>query len=122
MGIAFITAKAEKFQHTRDAAFEEQHASANLFSALPDTTNELFRCKGTADVIPEIGTVVLLYNTQAEIRVFDLNNHVGTVMSPDSATLKEKMDAAGKGAVAATVMEARPMSKIFIVHLQEALP
>src|SRR5580698_7356064 len=94
MGIAFINAKAQRFQHARDIAFEEEYTSANLFSALPDTTSEIFRCKAVPHVIPEIGTAVLLYRTRSEIKVFSLNNQIGTVMSPDRSVLMKKMDAA----------------------------
>ncbi len=122
MGIEFITKKSQKFGTVRDAAFEDEFMSTNLFSAVPDATSELFRCKAVPDAMPEVGTAVLLYSTGAGIKVFHLNNQVGTVMSPDAAALKKKMADAHTEVVAAIVAETRPVSNIFLVHPQSALP
>jgi hypothetical protein len=55
MGIAFISAKAERFQHQRDEAFENELGSPNLFSGLPEAVLQTYRFKATTDEIPAQG-------------------------------------------------------------------
>jgi|SRR5882672_2890370 len=117
MGIAFITAKAEAYKHRREAKYEEQIASKNLFSGLPDAVERTYRCKGTSDELPSMGKMVLLYFTGGQIKVLDLNEEVGRVMSPDASELKELLRKANTQILPAKVVEARQLSKVFLVQL-----
>src|SRR5207249_4134188 len=109
MGIAFITAKAERYKQRRDAAFEEQLASENLFSAQPENTQWSYRCKSDTEEIPAVGTAVLLYDSGEEIGVFHLNQQIGKVMTPDSTELRKCMRSAKTELLGAKVLEARPV-------------
>src|SRR5208282_3504304 len=112
MGIAFITAKAEKFRHQRDAAFGEQLASKNLLSGLPETVRSTYRCKSLVKELPDVGTPVLLYRAEGKIKVFHLNQHIGQMLSPDSSEVGEIMVRQKTEALAALVVEQRPVSGI----------
>jgi hypothetical protein len=117
MGIAFITAKAERFKHQRDAAFEDQLLSENLFSGLPEIVRSTYRCRCVVDELPEIGTPVLLYRSEGKINVFHLNKQIGVIMSPDSSEVGELMLRRKTEAFAAHVVEQRPISRVFLVLL-----
>ena len=73
MGIAFITAKAEKFQHERDAEFEKQFGSPNLFSGLPEEILQEYRFKAWTAEVPGIGTPVLIFRSEGLVRAFHMN-------------------------------------------------
>ena len=118
MGIAFIKAKAESYRHRRDAAFEEQLASENLFSGLPDAVEPTYRCKSTTDGVPAIGTMLLLHDANSAISVFLLNKQIGVVMASDSRELRALMRKAATEVFAGQVVETQPMSKTFLVRLQ----
>lgn len=118
MGIAFITAKAEKFKGRRDKAYEEQLESENLFSGIPEIVARTYRCKATAGELPVTGTMVLLYSSGETVLVLHLNQEVGTVMSPDMSEIKEVMERAHTDMLPARVVEVRPLSGIFCVQLQ----
>lgn len=120
MGIEFITAKAKKFRHQRDAAFEEQLASENLFSGLPDTVEPTYRCKSTVERVPDVGTMVLLHDANNAISVFHVNIQIGVVMASDSREVLALMRKAETEVFAAQVVEAQPMSKTFLVRLQSS--
>jgi predicted mannosyl-3-phosphoglycerate phosphatase (HAD superfamily) len=122
MGIAFIASKAEKFKHQRDAAFEEQMASENIFSDLPDTVQPTYRCKSVTDDLPEIGTPLLLYRSKGKVDVFYMNKKIGQMMSPDSSEVGEIMVRQKTAALAGRVVELRPISRIFLVQLQRPTP
>ena len=111
-------AKAKRFKHHRDAAFEEQIASENIFSKLPDAVQSTYRCKTVIDVLPEIGTPVLLYRSDAKIKVFYMNKQIGQMMSPDSSEVGKIMVRQKTEALAGHVVEQRPISGIFLVQLQ----
>ena len=97
MGIAFITAKAERFKSKREKEYEEQLASENLFSGLPDAIARTYRCKSTSDQLPAAGTMVLLYSSGSNILVLHLNQEIGTVMSPDASDVRALMKEAHTG-------------------------
>lgn len=117
MGIAFLTKKAEKFSQRKDKAFEDQIASGNLFSGLPETVKHLFRCKCTSGELPEVGTPVLLYETGGQIDVILKNKKIGTVMTPDADELKKMMAHAHTEVFPAVVVELQTLSNSFIVQL-----
>jgi hypothetical protein len=120
MGIAFISAKAKKFKHQRDAAFEQQMASENIFSNLAEVVQATYRCKAIVDDLPEIGTPVLLYRPKARVEVYFMNQQIGHVMSPDSSEVGKIMMQQKADALAAHVVERHPSSRIFLVQLQSA--
>jgi len=117
MGIAFITAKAKKFKHQRDAAFEDQIASPNLLSALPEQIATAFRCKLTGEQMPNIGTRVLVYGSGEQISVFEQNKEIGQVMSPDFSELRRLMEHSNTEALAGVVSEVHPMSGVFLIFV-----
>jgi hypothetical protein len=118
MGIAFITAKAERFKARREKEYEEQLASENLFSGLPDAITRTYRCKSTSDLLPATGTMVLLYCSGDSILVLCLNQEIGRVMSPDASDVWALMKEARTDMIPAQVREARPLSKVFSVQPQ----
>lgn len=120
MGIAFITAKAENFQHQKDEAFEEQFNAENLFSALPDSIKPTYRCMACVEDLPEVGAGVLLHHSGNEIVVLCLNRQIGTVMSPDAAELVGLMQGRHTQALAGQISEHRPLTGIFSVRLNSS--
>lgn len=118
MGIAFITAKAERFKAKQEKEYEEQLASENLFSGLPDAIARTYRCKSTSTQLPAAGTLVLLYTSGESILVLHLNQEIGTVMSPDASEVRTMMKEAHADMIPAQVVDARPLSKVFSVKLQ----
>jgi len=118
MGIAFITAKAEKFKARRDAAYDDQLATENLLSGLPDSVAQTYRCKSTTSDLPVTGTMVLLYISGNSILVLQLNQEIGAVMSPDASDVRALMKAAHTDMMPAQVVVVRPLSKGFSVQLQ----
>ena len=122
MGIAFLTKKADKFRQKKEKGFEEQIASGNLFSGLPETVQNQFRCNCTIGELPEVGTPVLLYESNRQIDVFLKNKKIGTVMTPDAGELKKMMAHAHTEVFPALVVEVQEISKIFIVQLNLAQP
>lgn len=117
MGIAFITAKAHKYKAQRDAAFEEQVASENLFSGLPDTVAPTYRCKCTSDKPPTPGAPLVLFRSGDEICVLYLNEVVGAVMAPESRELSTLMTQYGTEFLAGQVAEVRPLSGSVVIRL-----
>ena len=117
MGIAFLTEKAEKFGQRTDKAFQDQIASGNLFSGLPETVQELFRCISTSGELPESGTGVLLYDKGHQIDVVLNNKSIGKVMTPDAIQLKKMMAHTGAEVFTALVIEVQALSKSFTVQL-----
>lgn len=117
MGIAFLTKKAEKFEQRKDKAFEDQIASGNIFSGLPETVNNLFRCIATCGDLPEAGTLVLLYDNGEQIDVVLKNKNIGMVMTPDAGELKKMMAHAHTEVFTAQVVETQALSNNFIVQL-----
>ena len=117
MGIAFITAKAEKFKHQRDAAYEQEFAQEGVLSALPDKIEQSYRCQLIAQEFPGIGTRVLLLRSGAEIQVISLNIMIGMVLSPDSDELWAIMTAKNTDVLTARVVELHPISKMFGVRV-----
>lgn len=118
MGIAFITAKAERFKAKRDKEYEQQLASENLFSGLSDAIARTYRCKSTGDQLPAAGTMVLLYISGNSILVLHLNQEIGAVMSPDASDVRALMKEAHTDMIPAQVVDARPLSKVFSVQPQ----
>jgi hypothetical protein len=118
MGIAFVTKKAEKFKQQKDEAFADQMASENLLSGLPETIQKVFRCNSTGQSLPEVGTLVLLYEKNRKIDVFLQNQQIGTVMSQDAVELKKIMAHTNTDVLTASVIELQPISKIFLVQLR----
>lgn len=121
MGIAFITAKAERFKAKRDKEYEEQLTSENLFSGLPDAIAQTYRCKSTSAQLPAAGTMVLLYISGNSILVLHLNQEIGTVVSPDASEVLALMKEAHTDMIPAQVVDARPLSKVFSVQPQAPL-
>lgn len=121
MGIAFITAKAERFKAKRDKQYEEQFASENLFSGLPDTIARTYRCKPTSDHLPAAGTMVLLYDSGGSIMVLHLNQEIGKVMSPDASDVRALMKEAHTDMIPAQIVEVHPLSKVFSVQPQVSI-
>ncbi len=117
MGIAFITEKAEKFGQKTDKAFQDQIASGNLLSGLPETVQNLFRCISTGDELPEPGTGVLLYDDGNQVEVVLNNTSIGKVMTPDARELKKMMAHVGTEVFTAQVVEVQPLSKSFTVQV-----
>lgn len=118
MGIAFITAKANKYSAQRDAAYEEQIAAENLFSKASDSVADTFRCKCTCGEVPEVGTPLVLYLCNGGIKVLHLNQEIGLVMAPDSAELRNLMHKLATSILSAEVVKRRPLSGIILVELQ----
>ena len=118
MGIAFITAKAERFKGRREKGYEEHLAAENLFSGLPDTVARTYRCKSTDDQLPAVGTMVLLYDSGGSIMVLDLHQEIGKVMSPDASDVRALMRKAHTEMIPAQIVDARPLSKVFSVQPQ----
>ena len=117
MGIAFLTEKAEKFGQRKDKAFQDQIASGNLFSGLPETVQDLFRCISTSGELPEPGTGVLLYDKGHQIDIVLNNKSIGKVMTPDAIQLKKMMAHTGTEVFTALVVEVQALSKSFTVQL-----
>jgi hypothetical protein len=118
MGIAFITAKAERFQHQRDEAFKKELGSPNLFSGLPEAIIHTYRFKAIAEEIPAPGTGVLIFRSEGLVRAFHLNVAIGVALPPDAAELGEIMDQQGTAALAARIAELRPASGTFVVAVE----
>lgn len=119
MGIAFITAKAERFQHQRDAAFEEELASPNLFSGLPEQIRHTYRFRALSSEVPGIGTPILIFRSEGQIRAFHLNLSIGRALEPDASELSEIMDQNQTTTLAAQIVELRPMSGTFVVAMRD---
>ena len=117
MGIEFVTKKAEKFKHQKDEAFADQMASENLFSGLPDTVRQVFRCNSAGGELPVVGMPVLLYESGGKIDVFSKNKQIGTVMAQDTVDLKKVMAHARTEVLPAHVVEIQSISRIFLVQL-----
>ena len=115
MGLAFLTEKAEKFGQRKDKAFEDQIASGNLFSGLPETVKNLFRCSCTGGELPEVGTPVLLYENGGQIEVILKNIKIGTVMTPDASELKKMMAHVNTEVFPAFIVEVQALSNRFII-------
>jgi hypothetical protein len=118
MGIAFITAKAERFQHQRDAAFEEQFGTPNLFSGLPEEILQTYRFKALTAEVPGIGTPVLIFRSEGQVRAFHMNLPIGLALKPDGAELGEMMDQHQTSTIAAQIVELRPISRTFVVAVR----
>ncbi|MGC3957027.1 MAG: hypothetical protein QM813_03395 [Verrucomicrobiota bacterium] len=117
MGIAFIAAKAEKFDQQTDDAFREQFESGNLFSALPDSTSQTFRCRACVSELPPVGAGVLLYNSGNGVHVFLQNVQTGSVKKQDAVELVGIMEKLQTEALPAQVTEQQPLSGGFVVRL-----
>ena len=115
MGIAFITAKAEKFKHQRDAAFEQELGSANLFSGLPEQVHHTYRFKALTEQVPEAGTPVLIFRSEGAIKAFHLNLPIGIAVEPDASELAEIMQSAKASAFSGQIVEVRPVSRTFVI-------
>jgi len=117
MGIAFIAAKGKQFQHRSDRAFDEEFASGNLFSRLPDTITSEYRCAPFGGKMPEIGTQLVIYLAKEDIKAFHLNKPVGVVMSPDCEQLSQIMKETNVNLLPAEVVEIQALSNVFLVRL-----
>ena len=118
MGIAFITAKAERFQHQRDAAFEEQFGTPNLFSGQPEEILQTYRFRALTEELPGIGTPVLIFRSEGQVRAFHQNLPIGVALEPDGSDLGGMMDLDQTSTIAARIVELRPMSRTFVVAVR----
>lgn len=117
MGIDFIAAKAKRFKHRTDAVYEEQLASGDLLTRLPDATIPEYRCRCVGK-LPELRTRVVVYKGKDDIKVFNHNDKVvGIVISPDSNELCEIMKGANLPILAAEITNVQPLSDVFIVQI-----
>ncbi len=119
MGIAFITDKAKKFQHQRDAAFEQELASANLFSNQPETVLLSYRFKTMTEDVLSVGMPVLIYRSDNCVMAFQFNLPIGIALEPDSSELSAMMDRNNAPAYAGQIIELRPVSGTFVVAVNE---
>lgn len=118
MGVEFIQKKEKKFVHRRDKKFAENIQSTNLLSAAPEKIIQQFRCRIEGDFAPEDGMGVLVLRDESSINVVYLNKKIGVVMSPDSASLKRVLEAAGLELASASIVRVRPAARVFIIQLQ----
>ncbi len=117
MGVAFLANKAKSFKHRRDAAFEDQLNTENLFSGLPDVIESEYRCQSTVQNLPSPEDRLLMRRSGDRIEVLFQNKVVGSVMEPDKNELLSTMDKLGLQLLAAEVTRVQVLSHVFIVKI-----
>ena len=119
MGEAFISSKKERFEHQRDAAYEEQLNSENLFSGVPDVVTTVYRCVQTADNVPlEAGDRVLIADLREKNLVVLYNNSVvGCVEPRDGSKLRAVLGDSPRKMLVAVIHSAPTFNRVFTVSI-----
>jgi hypothetical protein len=119
MGLAFISAKREQFEHKRESAKEAELCGPNLFSSRPDTLTRHYRCVLTDRSISLFRgeELVLAQQGDGEIRVFRQNRAIGHVESASAKKILPILNAALELMLVAQVVTVPRLGEKFLIRL-----
>jgi hypothetical protein len=120
MGEAFISSKKERFQHQRDKQFEEQLATEDLLSGLPDVTTTLYRCVLTAksSSVRENDRVLIADLGEQHLTVLWKNQVIGYVDGHDGNKLRAFLAGSARKMLVGVVHSMPKVGNTFTVALE----